>query len=32
MEPVSKFILLEGYAERRDAATWNAALARALAG
>lgn len=32
MEPVSNFILLEKYGERRDAATWNAALDEALAG
>ena len=32
MEPVSNFILLEKYYEKRDAATWNAALDEALAG
>lgn len=32
IEPVSNFILLEEYAERRDAATWNAGMARALDG
>lgn len=32
MEPVSNFILLEQYDEKRDAATWNAALDKALAG
>lgn len=32
MEPVSNFILLEKYGEKRDAATWNAALDEALAG
>jgi hypothetical protein len=30
IEPVSNFILLEQYADGRDAATWNAALAEAL--
>lgn len=30
MEPVSNFILLEKYQEKRDAATWNAALDKAL--
>ncbi len=32
IEPVSDFILLEHYAERRDEATWTAAMAEALAG
>jgi len=32
MEPVSGFLLLEQYAEHRDAATWNTALQQALAG
>lgn len=32
VEPVSGFLLLEQYAERRDAATWDAALGQALAG
>jgi Family of unknown function (DUF6399) len=32
MEPVSGFLLLEHYAERRDAATWDAALQQALTG
>jgi hypothetical protein len=32
IEPVSGFLLLEQYAERRDAATWDAALGQALAG
>lgn len=31
MEPVSNFILLEKYGEKRDAATWNAALDEVLA-
>ena len=30
MEPVSNFILLEKYGEKRDAASWNAALDEAL--
>ena len=32
MEPVSNFILLEKYGEKRDAASWNAALDEALVG
>jgi hypothetical protein len=32
IEPVSNFLLLEQYASRRDAATWNAAVFQALAG
>jgi hypothetical protein len=32
IEPVSGFLLLEQYAARRDAATWDAALGQALAG
>jgi len=32
MEPVSNFIFLEKYGEKRDAASWNAALDEALAG
>jgi hypothetical protein len=32
IEPVSGFLLVEVYAERRDAATWDAALKEALAG
>jgi Family of unknown function (DUF6399) len=32
IEPVSNFLLLEQYAEQRDAATWNAALQQALQG
>lgn len=32
MEPIAGFLLLEQYAERRDAATWDAALGQALAG
>lgn len=32
IEPVSGFILLETYAQRRDEQTWNAALDEALAG
>jgi hypothetical protein len=32
IEPVSNFLLLEQYATRRDAATWNAAIHQALAG
>lgn len=32
IEPVSNFILLETYAERRDAETWNAALGQSLQG
>lgn len=32
IEPVSNFILLEAYAEGRDAATWNEQFAAALAG
>jgi hypothetical protein len=32
IEPLSGFLLLEQYAERRDAATWDAALGQALAG
>jgi Family of unknown function (DUF6399) len=31
-EPVSNFILVEQYAERRDAATWTAAIAQGIAG
>jgi Family of unknown function (DUF6399) len=31
MEPVSNFILLEKYGDKRDAASWNAALDEALA-
>ena len=32
IEPVSNFILLESYAERRDAATWNEKFKAALSG
>lgn len=32
IEPVSGFLLVEVYAQRRDAATWDAALKEALAG
>ena len=32
IEPVSNFILVEAYAERRDAATWNATLKEGLQG
>jgi hypothetical protein len=32
MEPVSNFILLERYAEKRDAASWNAAMDEAKVG
>ena len=32
IEPVSDFILVEEYAEQRDATTWNEAVARATAG
>jgi hypothetical protein len=32
IEPVSDFIVLETYAEKRDAKTWNAAVSKALAG
>ena len=32
MEPVSNFLLVEQYAARRDAATWNAAVGQALVG
>jgi hypothetical protein len=32
IEPVSGFLLLEQYAEHRDAATWDAALGQSLAG
>lgn len=32
IEPVSNFILLEAYAERRDAAAWDTGMRRALAG
>ena len=32
MEPVSNFILLERYAEKRDAASWNTAMDEALEG
>lgn len=32
IEPVSGFILLERYSERRDAATWNDAMAEAVTG
>jgi hypothetical protein len=32
IEPVSNFILVEAYADRRDAATWNAALQQGLQG
>lgn len=32
IEPVSNFILVEAYAERRDAATWNATLTEGLQG
>jgi len=32
IEPVSNFILLEGYVERRDAKTWNGELEEALRG
>jgi hypothetical protein len=32
IEPVSNFLLLEQYATRRDAATWNAAVFQALVG
>src|SRR5256885_3889965 len=31
-EPVSNFLLVEQYAARRDAATWDAAVGQALAG
>lgn len=31
IEPVSDFIVLETYAEKRDAKTWNAAVSKALA-
>lgn len=32
LEPVSNFLLLEQYAQRRDAATWTAATSKALEG
>jgi len=32
IEPVSNFLLVEQYATRRDAATWNAAVSQALVG
>jgi|TARA_B100001964_G_C14208412_1_gene589286 hypothetical protein len=32
IEPVSNFVLLERYVERRDAQTWNETMAEALAG
>ncbi len=32
MEPVSNFVLLEGYADKRDAETWNAAMDEATDG